>query len=377
MTSTRIVLLIRSLDAGGAERQLVTLATAFRQRGVDVSVAVFYGGGELSRALEAAGVPLFDLAKKSRWDVLGFFLRVLGLCRRLRPSVLHSYLDVANIFALAVKPFCRKVKVVWGIRSSNVDLTRYDGLSRVSFRLQCRLARFADLIIANSDAGADYHARFGFPRQKMLVVPNGIDTEKFHYDPASRRKMRLHWHVTDAQVLIGLAARLDPMKGYETFLKAAHLLVEKRPELRFVCIGSGADGYREHLVSLSRQMGLSERLVLPGPVADMTGAYSALDLAVSSSSFGEGFSNAIAEAMACERACVVTDVGDSARIVGDTGVVVPPMDCNQLAAGIERQLSRMAAEPHLGQQARRRIEEHFSVTALVDNTLSAFAMLHD
>lgn len=376
MTSARIVLLIRSLDAGGAERQLVTLATALRQRGVDVSVAVFYGGGELGRALKAAGVPLFDLAKRSRWDVLGLFLRFLGLCRRLRPSVLHSYLDVANIFALAVKPFCRKVKVVWGIRASNVDLTRYDGLTRAAFRLQCRLARFADFIIANSEAGADYHARHGFPRQKMLVVPNGIDTVKFHYDPASRRELRRRWHVTDAQVLIGVAARLDPMKGYETFLKAAHLLMEKRPELRFVCIGTGTDGYREHLVNLSRQLGLTERLILPGPVADMTGAYSALDLAVSSS-FGEGFSNAIAEAMACERACVVTDVGDSALIVGDTGVVVPPMDCNQLATGIERQLSRVATEPHLGKQARCRIEERFSVTTLVDNTLSALATLHD
>jgi len=365
----KLLFLARSLDFGGAERQLVTLASALKTEGVEVAVAVFYGGGPLQSELSAARVPICELGKRGRWEVIGFLVRLIRVCRRVKPDILHSYLDVPNILAVLLRPFLPGTKVVWGIRASNMELCRYDWLSRMSFQLQCRLSGLADLIIANSNAGAKHHLQHGFLEKSLRVVFNGIDTDRFRFDSAGRQHFRSAWGAKDTQVLIGLAARLDPMKGHETFLAAARLLADKDPHLRFVCIGGGSDETRQRLVTLSRELGIDDRIVWAGPVAEMPAAYSALDVAVSCS-IGEGFSNAIAEAMACGRPCVVTDVGDSALIVDDTGEVAPARDALAFAAAVERLLIRMGEEVELGYFARRRIERHFSVQTLTENTLA-------
>ena len=123
-------------------------------------------------------------------------------------------------------------------------------------------------------------------------------------------------------------------------------------------------------------MGLEETLFWVGDRQDMPAVYNALDLAVSASLFGEGVSNMLGEAMACGTPCVTTAVGDSAWLVGDTGIVVPPGDAKALAEAIASQLKRLTMEGDLLRQAaRQRIQTHLSVDALLDNTLHAFEEL--
>lgn len=365
----KIVLVVRSLDFGGAERQAANLASALHRRGVQVRVVTFYGGGVFRAELEQAGVPVIDLGKRGRWDIAAFVVRLVGTLRRERPDVLYSFLPVANILAGLSRSVVSRARIVWGVRASNMDLTQYDWLSRLVFRLERRLSRLADVIIANSRAGRDYHVLNGFPAEKCVVVPNGIDTERFRFDEAGRRRVREEWRIADDHVLIGLAARLDPMKGHPTFIEAAALISERYPYTRFVCIGDGPVHYRDELIALASRLNLDGRIVWAKARDDMPAVWSAFDIATSSSSFGEGLSNAMAEAMACERHCVVTDVGDSARLVCSTGLVVPPRDAQALAKAWQRLME--GDHRKRNEAARRRIVECFSIDRLVADTEAA------
>jgi glycosyltransferase involved in cell wall biosynthesis len=235
-------------------------------------------------------------------------------------------------------------------------------------RLAPAIARVADAVICNSEAGKQLCIRQGYDPDALFVVPNGIDTQRFRFDPVGRNRLRALWGVRDDELLIGVVARLDPMKDHATFLRAAKELAGAYGRSQFVCVGLGSRPYADMLRSLSADLGLDQQVRWVDEADDICGAYSALDV-LCSSSMSEGFSNSIAEAMACERVCVVTDVGDARRIVGDTGRVVPARDHAALASACS-DVARMPATERalLGARARRRVEEHFSVERLVDET---------
>jgi len=365
----KIALLIRSLNYGGTERQLVALAKGLHERGHPVGVAVFYPNGPLEKDLREAGVPVRALDKRGRWDVLGFLWRLIRLLREERPDILHSYLVVPNLLTALVKPLFPRINMVWGVRGSNVDLRRYDWFVRTTFRLQCLFSRFPDLIIVNSQAGRCYHLTHGFPKERMVVILNGIDTQRFCPNPGARRRVRAEWGVSEDEKLVGLVGRLDPKKDHPTFLKAAALLVREREGVRFVCVGDGLADYRQELHMLGQELELAERLIWAGARDDMPAVYNALDIASSSSSYGEGFPNVVGEAMACGVPCVVTDVGDSASIVGDAGVVVPPKNHHALADGWRDMLRRLGGHRlSLSEKARARVALHFDLDTLVQKT---------
>jgi glycosyltransferase involved in cell wall biosynthesis len=368
-----ILFLTRSLARGGAERQLALLAEGLHSRGWRVEVCCLYSGGVFRRDLERAGVPVIDLAKRGRWDLFGFLWRLWRLIRQRRPDIVHGYLPVPNMLSLMARLLMPGTRVVWGVRASIIDLAHYDWLSRLTFWLQCRLSPMATLIIANSTAGLEYHAQHGFPRDKMKVVPNGIDTSHFGFDPVGRERMRRTWNVPHSAKLIGLIGRLDPMKDHSNFLCAAARLASDDSEWWFVCVGDGSISYREELALKAARLGLTRRLIWAGPCDDMVAAYSALDIAVSSSK-GEGFPNVVAEAMSCGKPCVVTDVGDSAMVVGETGWVVPPEDSAALAEGIERLYSRLSNDGGaIAVQVRARVIGCFGRQALIDATANIVA----
>jgi glycosyltransferase involved in cell wall biosynthesis len=370
-TPVRILLLCRALSVGGVERQIVILARTLHRRGMQVAVAAFYAG-PLEAELHECGISVIQLQKRGRWDVLPFVLRSVRALRAFRPDVLYGFLSTPNMLSVALKLFIPRARIVWGLRSSHVDLKRYDWLFRLAYRLEGRLSRFADLIICNSRAGLEHAIGRGFPRTRMTVIPNGIDTERFKPDCVGRARVRKEWQVQEQEILIGLVARLDAMKDHPTFLRAAALLLAQRADVRFVCVGGGTPAYTAQLQQLATDLGLNRALIWAGERSDMPDVFSALDLGVSSSS-GEGFSNTIAEAMACEVPCVVTDVGDSALIVGSTGEVVSSGSPEALCAGFCRLLAR--TEAGLRQQARSLIVERFTDEVLGTAIMDALCVM--
>lgn len=371
---SEIAFLIRSLNYGGAERQLVTLVKALDKKKFNITVLYFYSGGALEKDLQDSGIQLISLEKRDRWDVIGFLWRLVRHLKRINPNVLHGFMGTSNLLTILLKIFLPSTRMLWGVRASNVDLSRYDWLFRFIFKLECLFSRFADLIVVNSYAGQAYHLAHGFPADKMVVIPNGIDTERFKPDKEARARVRAEWNIYEDTILIGLVGRLDPLKDHPIFLKAAALLCQEVENLRFVCVGSGLESYANELYSLSEELGISNKVIWAGARADMPAVHNSLDIAASSS-YTEGFPNVIGEAMACGVPCVVTDVGDSALIVGDTGVVVPPKDPEAIAAGLKQvileKLSNPDATPNT--RLRMRIVTNFNCTKLIENYSAALS----
>ncbi|BFU93741.1 MAG: hypothetical protein NTNFB02_04630 [Nitrospira sp.] len=261
-----------------------------------------------------------------------------------------------------------------------MDLGRYGWLDRVLYRvlyrLESRLSRFCDLVIVNSESELEYAVAQGFPAEKMLCIPNGIDTERFKPDAAAGRRFRLSHGIEDNVPPIGLIGRIDPMKGHRTFLTAAASLIAAGGNARFVCVGDGNARLKENLRAQADRLGLAGLVSWLDEHDPIEEVYNGLDLLTSSSSYGEGFSNAVAEAMACGRACVVTDVGDARRIVGHTGLVVPPDRSDELVSAWRRLLSVDRSErASLGGAARERIVLHFGLDRLVESSFSALTLV--
>jgi len=373
----RIVFLIRALTIGGAERQLVELAKGLDSSVFDVTVLTLYSGGEFVRELTDSGARVLSLDKGGRWDLFGFLARLAKTLRRIRPDILHPYLAVQNIIAACVKPILPGTQIVWGIESAFFDGSQADWLNRVTFRLESLLSRVPRLVIFNSHAGKNYHLSSGFAPRRSAVIHNGIDMQRFAPDLVAGARTRAKWKVKDGAFLIGIVARLDPIKDHTTFLRAAARFVSTRPDARFVCVGDGSAAYAGRLLALCEELGLGDRVIWPGSVFDgMSAAYSAMNICTSSS-YAEGTSNSIAEAMACGVPCVVTDVGDSRLIVGDTGEVVPARDAEALAAGWSRLAQRIEDQRDLPILTRERISSQLSLGSLVENTSKALLNLLD
>lgn len=338
----KILFLARSLDAGGAERQLVSLAAGLHERGHAVSVATFYGGGAFAADLAQAGVRQINLEKRGRWDVLGFVRRFRRCVRAETPDILHSYLPPANIFT-ALAPHGRKKgpRIVWGIRASDMRLARYDWLEGLSYLVEARLSRIADCIIVNATRGLEAAIARGVRGDRAVVIPNGIDVARFRADATARREQRRQLGVAESAVLVGMPARFDAMKDHGNFLAAARRLSRKIPDVSFVLVGEGTAPGNPTLDGLVQAAGLTSPLLRLGPRADMPDVYAALDIVCLSSAFGEGFPNVLGEAMAAGVPCVATDVGDAAEVIGDTGEVVAPGESAALADALERMIDQI------------------------------------
>jgi glycosyltransferase involved in cell wall biosynthesis len=368
----KVVFLIRDLNYGGAQRQLVTLVKALHQEEYfDVTVLHFYSGGPLLKDLSDRGIPTISLEKQERWDVLGFFGRLFGHLKRIQPEVLHGYLGESNIVTMFLKPFFPSTRIIWGIRGSNTPSGRYGWLENLLSQLHRFLSSFTDMIVVNSHTGKADYLNQGYAPDKMVVISNGIDTERFQPDSEAGRKVRSEWGISENTILIGLVGRLAPMKDHHTFLKAAALLSKEREDMRFVCVGVGEENYAKELYQLTDDLGISEKIIWAGGRSDMPAVFNALNIACSASSDGEGFPNVVGEAMACGVPCVVTDVGDSAWIVGDKGVVVPPKNPEALKTAINSLIEKANLDDDNRQEIRQLIVEQFSVRQLVLKTKAA------
>jgi len=369
-----VLFINRRFEQGGAEQQLVELLKGIDKNSFSVGVATFYSGGPLANEVTAIeGLRWIPLHKRGRWDVLPFLWRLWRAGHGFRPQIIHGYMGVANHLALLLGKLLG-AKVVWGVRSSDMDYRHYDWLSGLSFRLERWLSRFVDLVLANSQAGGRYHLAKGFPAERMVVVPNGIDAQRFRPDAEARKRIRKEWGIAESEILIGLVARFDPMKDHPTFLRA--VARSTGVNLRFVCIGWGPDAYQAELCRMASELGVDDRVIWAGARQDMPEVYNGLDLLTLTSAFGEGFPNVVAEAMSCGTPCVVTDVGDSAWIVGDTGIVVPPKSPEALVTGWNEMIDRLGAERYsLSQKVRSRITDNFRCELFVERTSEALAAL--
>lgn len=361
----RLLFIVRSLGRGGAERQLIDLLRRLDKTALDITLVCLYPGGALwDEAQAIPNIRIRHFARRGRWDfrVIPALWRYM---RDIKPDVVHGYMDVANVLALLGK--LMGAKVVWGIRRSKMDLSHYDYFHRVAFWTESVLSRFADLIICNSHRAIEELGPLGFPIDRMVVIPNGIDLQRFRMDSEARLLVRAEWGVGSEEFLIGLVARIDPIKGHSVFLRAARQVAIRHPEVRFVLVGGGQEALLQTLREQAEHLELGNRLIWAGERSDMSAVLCTLDLVVSAS-FSEGFSNVLGESMACGVPCVATNVGDCARIIGGKGWLAEPGDPDGLAEQIcsALRLHRNGGFPH--SEIRLHIERCFNMDKLVETT---------
>lgn len=362
-----ILLLVPSLERGGTERQATLLALTLRARNLPVHVIVFRGG-VFAQAVEAAGIPLSVLGGAG---VMSYLPALAHLIRNEKPAVLYSFLPHANVAAAMTRIIDPQCRLIWGIRSSEMPLTGYGLKTRTAYWLERVLSRFPHRIIVNSQSGAESCIRKGFPALAIRVIENGFDTDLFRPDPRMRDRIRAEMGLRPDEVAIGLPARIDPVKGHVTFLEAAAEALKSNAALRFVCIGGGSRSLANDLKALADRLGIGSRVIWTGNRDDMPAQLNALDIA-SLCSNAEGFPNVVGEAMACGVPCVASDVGDTRRLIADTGLIVPPRDPYAFASAWHQLLDR-AERRRLGNAARERMVMNFSLDRLADRTLAEFS----
>ena len=361
----KLLLAIRSLNIGGAERQFLELVRGIR---FPVVVVTMYHGELEEEVLRLPHVHYFCLEKKGRYDV-GFLMRYKKFLIDKKPDVIYSWMGEMNLLSLWCKP--KDSKLVWGFRAANMNLKEYGKFSELIFLLQRRFSKNVDKIIFNSYASLEYHRRLGFAVDKATVIHNGIDTGRFARIKELRKQFREKFDLDENDIAIGMVARLDPMKGYPVLARAAKRILDEFENVKFFAAGSGDEKILEECKNILGSYN-EKRFIWLGKTNTPEYVYNGLDIYVSSS-FGEGFSNSIAEAMACEVPCVVTDVGDSKFIVGDTGVVVSPGDWRALYEGIKSMIN--LSYKKLGKKAKVRVEKMFSTKKMVDETVNQILSL--
>jgi glycosyltransferase involved in cell wall biosynthesis len=377
----RVVHLITGLELGGAEMMLFKLLNTMDRAVFDPLVISLVTPGPMGPRIGDLGVPVETLGMARGLPAPG---AVIDLARRLRafaPDLVQTWMYHADLLGALVLPLVRtggrSPRLVWNIRQSDLSPRQTRLGTRLVARLNSLVSHLApDRIICCSERARAVHRALGYRDGGLSVIPNGFDLERFAPDPAARAQMRSELGVGETATLIGLVARFDPQKDLPNFLHAAARVRAARPGCRFLLCGQGMDAANPQLAGWIAQTGLGDALHLLGPRADTPRVYAALDLLVSASAYGEGFPNVLGEAMACGVPGAVTDVGDSALIVGETGRSVPPRDPAALAAAVLDLLGEGPAGLAVrGRASRVRIAAHYALPRIAERYADLYLSL--
>jgi glycosyltransferase involved in cell wall biosynthesis len=362
----RVMHVITGLSTGGAETMLLKLLSA--ASGSMEHVVVSLGDeGTIGTRIAALGVPVHCLGLRRNSPNPFRVLSILPLSRRIGPQLIQGWMYHGNLMAsMAALALRHKPPVLWNIRQTVYDLRRERWLTAKFIRLGARLSSRPAAIIYNSQTSATQHESLGYGAEKRVIIPNGFDCQLLRPDEAARKAVRTELGIADDTVLVGLVARYHAMKDHVGFLQAAAMIARSYPQTRFVLAGAGVSSTQPELVKAIQQNKLWDCVMLLGERSDIPRLNNAFDIGCSASAWGEGFSNSMGEAMACGVPCAVTDVGDSAYIVADTGLVAPPRAPEALAKAIAGLIEiGRSGRQQLGTKARQRIETEFSLPAIV------------
>lgn len=335
----RLMIFITGLSTGGAESMLLKLLSVLPRSEFAPVVVSLLDRGTVGPRIEELGVPVHPLDLRRPWRLPSGLLRLRRICRQTDPDLLIGWMYHGNLLATLVQAtMARRAGLIWSVRQSLYALALERQMTALVIRAGAWLSRRPAVVIYNSALALAQHRAHGYRSNRDVVIPNGFDCDLFRPRPEARARLRERIGVGPDTLVIGLIARVHPMKGHRVFLQAAGRVVASELNAHFICAGRGAESGNPDLREPIGELGLGGRVHLLGEEADVAGLMAGLDLLCSASISGEGFPNVVGEAMASGVPCVVTDVGDSASVVGDTGVVVPPGNAAALAEACTRLL---------------------------------------
>lgn len=359
----RLLHVITSLDQGGSEGYLRRLAPALLEQGISQQVVSLVSGGFHASGLRDEGIPVIELdMPRGLPDPRGVW-RLRNAIDRFGAHVVHGWLYHANLLSLVASgliPRRRRPGLVWGIRSAEMDQSRYGVGLKVAVESSAWLSRYVDRIIANSKVGRADHIRLGFAADRFDVIANGVDATRFAPDARSRNSVRAELGLAGDAVLAGVFARNDPIKDLPGILTA----ISDLDGLETFFAGGG-----------TQDMPLLKGCHFLGARSDVSRLMAACDFTILGS-VSEGFPNVVAESLAAGVPVVSTDAGDAADIIGDQGVVVPPLD----PVALRRAITTMRdmepfARRQMGLDGRQRMQNVFMFETAVAKYMDAYQEL--
>lgn len=369
----KILFTVRSLNIGGTERQILSMSNMLIKYGHEVEIARIYPNGDLEKNTD---ITLHDLSKnffRRAFDIRNLFING-------NYDVVYSFLPNMNLFSSLVAKTINKrklPKIIWGIRSSSLDPNDYTKKVRFIYRLEKLFSGSPDLIITNSDAALHEYIEKGFPRKKIFTIPNIINHNYFKNISSEKMSVYQEFKIPNNMKLIGVFARIHPMKDHMNLLRAVKLINETKNiyknKISLICVGGVAvkevkSHYYKNLLEFSN-LNLNVKWI--SERQDIPRLMSACDLTVLPSDSGEGFPNSIAESMSCEIPIVATNIGDSKKIISSFGKIVPIKDPQSLSNSIleilemdENTIKKASSE------GRKSIINRFSEKVIYNNLMS-------
>jgi len=368
MTRLRVLQLIDGLNVGGAEILFYDLVRHLHDEGHYVSVG-YSTPGPLADRLQALQVPLARLPRRSRIDVT-LYQGMVQLIRHEKPDLVHTHLFKSDLHGRLAARRCG-VPLVISTCHNNDSWAR----NKAFGWLYGRTNLLADRVIAVSEEVRDYQVSHTFtPVEKFTVINSGVDISRFTCQENAGAAVRAELGIEPSVPLVGIIGRLTPQKDHITFLKAAALINNALPEVRFLVAGDGP--LRDDLQAQASTLGLEGILRFCGLRQDIPAVLTALDLLVFSSQW-EGLPITLLEGMAAARPVVSTSVGGVAGVARDneTALLVPPADPAALAGACLRFLRDPEMRDRFGKAGHARVREHYSLEAMLRNTTALYEEL--
>ena len=346
--------------------------------GIEVHVVVIKKGGRLENELKNINNVYFHTITSGNRliDKLKYLIQLRSLINAKKYDVIYGFLPGPNLALLTALTIRPRPIIAWGVRSSGLDLSQYGPKVKWAMKLEKWLSRLPDKIITNSIAARQEYRQMGYPHSKLHHIPNAIDINRFKPDDEASKLIRTQLGISENSPLIGLFARIHPMKDHTTFLHACKILIDRIPEAKFICAGDTSDGYSTLETTIktnANNLGLNTHILWMGPREDPENLMTACDITTLTSNNGEGFPNSVAESMACGTLCIATDIGDASSIVSNFVDTVPPNDPEALAAAWQAALNQNKnIQRQISIQIRQSIVERFAsdtITALTVETL--------
>lgn len=360
----RILLITTGLLTGGAERQVVDLATAWHAAGHAVHIICLTGTASQFPIPDGVDVTFLGL-RKAPLPLLRALRAARAVVRQWRPDVLHSHMFHANLFARLLRltsPGASTVPLFCTAHSTHEG----GWLRMMAYRLTdpaCTLTTHVSAEGRTAMIKAD-----AAPAERVVVIPNGIDTTRFAPDPASRARLRAALGIPDTTRVLLHVGRLVPEKAQHTLLEAfaqVHTAPSSAHTATHLLI-AGDGPLRAALAQQIANAGLDSAVTLLGNRDDIPALMQAADLFVLSSRV-EGMPLAVAEALASELPVVATDVSGIRMLVRDTARIVPPGNADALAAAL-----RAALDAPRSPEARAAIVDTFGITAIAASWLTLY-----
>lgn len=355
----KIVHIITDLNSGGAEHMLFKVLKSVNRTKYKHIVISLMDKGVYGEQLEELGIEVICINMTLK-NIFPSIKGIKDICKDA--SIIDTWLYHADLVGFIISKILLKKKLIWNVRQSNLSKEANKWSTLFIIKLNAYLSKKVDIITYNSKKALENHELFGFCDKKSCIIPNGFELDIFKFYPESRDKIRKKLRIEKNKTIITVG-RWDIQKDYYTLFKALNIVQSKYIDFRIIMVGTNLDESNGELIKLINMYNLTQQVILLGRRSDIPQLLSAADIYVSSS-LGESFSNSIAEAMACEVPCVVTDVGDSKAIVDDTGVVVPSKNHKSLSEAILSLLNRSEMQ-ELKKSARKRIKKHYPMQIVV------------